>query len=271
MFVSAIVSLGAIGLFFGLVLAVASQVFYVEKDPKIEAISEFLPAANCGACGYPGCGAFAEAVAKGEVGISDCAPGGNEVASKIADVLGVSAVESTEEYVAEVACMGGREYCDEQFVYHGINDCRAAMMYANGFKACDYGCLGLGTCVEVCNFDAITMGDNGIPIMDPDKCTGCNRCKNICPKNVIRMINTKTKHHVRCNSKDKGKVVKRACKIGCIGCGVCAKNCPEEAITIEENLAYIDSHICTNCGKCIEKCPRDCITDTLDFKTKALS
>lgn len=269
--VLAIISLGGIGLGFGLVLAFASQVFYVEKDPKIEAISDLLPSANCGACGYAGCNSFAESVVKGEASITDCTPGGDDVAAKIADILGVSAAaKSEEEYVAEVACMGGREYCEERFVYHGIEDCRAAMMYANGYKACDYGCLGLGTCERECVFGAIEMGENGIPIINPDKCTGCNRCVNICPKQVIRMINKETKFHVRCNNKDKGKIVKRICKIGCTGCKVCAKNCPEDAITVENNLSYIDSHKCTNCGTCMEKCPRDCITDTLDWPTKVM-
>ncbi len=268
--VSAIVSLGGIGLVFGIILAVASQIFYVEKDPKVEAIADMLPSANCGACGYPGCNKFAEELVSGDAGITDCAPGGDELAGQIADLLGVSAAKSEEEYVAEVLCMGGREYCEEQFIYHGIEDCRAAMMYANGFKACDYGCLGLGTCKEECLFGAIEMGDNGIPIVNPEKCTGCNRCVNVCPKDVIRMINKKTKFHVRCNNQDKGKIARKVCKVGCIGCKKCAKNCPEEAITVENNLAYIDSHKCTNCGQCKDECPRDCITDTLDWPSKAL-
>ncbi len=263
--VGPVLSLGAIGLFFGLALAYASQKFAVDTDPKVEAIEEILPGANCGACGYPGCGAFAEAVANGETSIDGCTPGGEATANNIADILGVSHDASQEKYIAEVVCLGGREHCKEQFDYNGIQDCRAAMMYENGFKACEYGCIGLGTCERVCPFDAITMQDNGLPHIDPELCKGCNRCKNICPKQVIRMINENTRHHVRCNSLDKGKVVRKVCEVGCIGCGVCAKVCPVDAITIENNLAYIDSHECINCGKCKEKCPRDCITSSLEY------
>ncbi|OWZ83901.1 RnfABCDGE type electron transport complex subunit B [Natranaerobius trueperi] len=262
-----VLGLGALGLFFGFALAFASQKFAAETDPKVEAITESLPGANCGACGYPGCSAFAEAVAKGETSVDGCTPGGKTTAQEIAEILGVSHDESEESYVAEVACLGGRDHCKEQFDYDGVQDCRAAMMYSNGFKACEYGCLGLGTCEEVCPFDAIEMQDNGIPYIDPEKCKGCNKCVNICPKQVIRMINTKTEHHVRCNSLDKGKVVKKVCEVGCIGCGICAKLCPVDAITIENNLASIDSHECINCGKCKEKCPQDCITSDLEYTT----
>ncbi len=263
-----ILSLGGLGLFFGLVLAYASIKFEVETDPKIEAIEDSLPSANCGACGYPGCGAFAEAVANGETPIDGCTPGGEQTAQTIANILGVSHGESAEKYVAEVVCLGGKEHCKEQFEYDGVQDCRAAMLYANGFKACDYGCLGLGTCEKICPFDAIEMQNNGIPHIDPDKCTGCNKCANTCPKQVIRMVNANTTYHVRCSSKDKAKTVKKVCEVGCIGCGLCAKACPVNAVTIENNLAYIDSHECINCGKCQKQCPQDCITSNLEYTTK---
>lgn len=261
-----VISLGIMALFFGIILAYASQKLAVEKDPRIEAIEETLPAANCGACGYPGCAAFAEAVLKGEAPVDGCTPGGESTANEIASILGVNHEQSEEDtYVAEVTCLGSKENCKELFEYDGIKDCKAAMMYANGFKACPYGCLGLGTCERICPFNAITMMDNGLPHIDPEKCQGCNRCANECPRQVIRMINANTKHHVRCSSKAPGKEVRKVCAVGCIACGVCAKVCPVDAITIEENLASIDSHTCINCGKCAEKCPQGCITADLEY------
>lgn len=254
-----ILGLGAMGLVFGGVLGVAANKLAVEVDPRVETIDEFLPGANCGACGYAGCSQFAEKVASGEAPVNGCLAGGADLVVQIAEVLGVSSPSAEERLVAFVACLGDDSKAASKFDYHGVPDCKAAMMYGGGFKSCQFGCLGLGTCEKVCPFEAITMGENGFPVIDNDKCTGCSKCKNTCPKKVIRMGNADAYHTVKCNSTEKGKAVKAVCDIGCIGCGICRKNCPADAIELENSLAKIDSNLCNNCGTCVEKCPRDTI------------
>jgi Na+-translocating ferredoxin:NAD+ oxidoreductase RNF subunit RnfB len=255
----AIVSLGTLGLLFGGALAFASKKFAVEVDPRVEMVAEALPGANCGACGYPGCNKFAEEVVAGNAPLGGCPPGGSKTTGRIAEILGQVVPEAADRLVAQLVCLGDCNVAREKFIYHGIPDCKAAMMFNEGNKACRFGCLGLGTCARVCPFDAITMSEHGLPIIDIDKCTGCIKCKNVCPKQVLDMINARTFHYVHCKSTDRGKQVREVCDRGCIGCGICVKNCPEKAIRLESNLAIIDSYICINCGKCVEVCPRDTI------------
>ncbi|MBS4022959.1 MAG: RnfABCDGE type electron transport complex subunit B [Dethiobacter sp.] len=255
----AIISLGGLGIIFGALLAYASQKFAVEVDPRIEMVQEALVGANCGACGYPGCAKFAEEVVAGNAPVSGCTPGGSATAAKIAELLGQETPAAEARIVAQPVCLGGCSVAKDKSVYDGYRDCKAVLMFGGGNKACQYGCLGLGTCARVCPFDAITMSEDGLPIVDIDKCTGCAKCKNACPRQVIDMVNAKTYHYVRCKSQDKGKQVRSVCERGCIACGICVKNCPENAIRMENNLAVIDSYICTNCGKCVESCPRNTI------------
>ncbi|MTI95593.1 MAG: RnfABCDGE type electron transport complex subunit B [Firmicutes bacterium] len=254
-----ILGLGGLGLFFGIVLVVANIVFSVEQDSRVEDILEVLPGVNCGACGYPGCSAFAEAVASGEAPVNGCPVGRQKVADEISRIMNVSVGHEDERYVAKLACRGTDEVAKTKMVYYGIQDCRAAARIDGGDKACPYGCLGLGSCIEVCPFDAISTGQDGLPVFDELKCTGCNRCKSICPKDVIRMEPSGAYVDIACNSRDKGKAVLQVCKVGCIACSKCVKTCPVDAISMRDNLAVIDHHECTNCEACIDACPTNSI------------
>ncbi|MCR3921790.1 MAG: RnfABCDGE type electron transport complex subunit B [Firmicutes bacterium] len=259
MIIPAVVSLGGLGLVFGGMLAFASQKFAVEIDPKIEMVQEILVGANCGACGYAGCAQFAEEVVAGRAPLNGCTPGGAKVAAKIADLFGAESPEAEARHVAQLTCVGDCNTAKSKHTYDGVKDCKAALMFGGGPTACEYGCIGLGNCVTVCPVDAITMGKNGLPIIDTNACISCGKCKNECPRHVIELVNAKGVHHVRCKSQDKGKQVRGVCDRGCIACKLCVKNCPVDAIHMEGNVAVIDSYICTNCGTCVEVCPQKTI------------
>jgi len=256
----ALAVLAVLGAIFGAILAFASKVFAVEKDPREEAIAGCLPGANCGGCGFPGCGGYAAAVVKGEAPVNACAAGGEAVAAKIAEIMGVSAGESVKK-VAVVHCSGGG--ADKaKYEYIGVHDClAAAKLPGGGPLACAYGCLGMGTCEKVCPFDAIHVVD-GVAKVDEDKCKACNKCVDVCPRHIIALEPYKTKRHVSipCSSKAKGPAVTKVCADGCIGCSMCAKACPKEAINMVDNLAVIDYDKCIGCGLCAQKCPRHLIT-----------
>ncbi|NLJ78755.1 MAG: RnfABCDGE type electron transport complex subunit B [Tissierellia bacterium] len=245
--------LGGLGLLFGIGLSMASQVFHVESDPKVDKIRAALPGVNCGACGYPGCEGLAVGIADGEASVTACSVGGSMVAERIASIMGVAAGE-VEKQVAVVLCQGDCEHAEDRYIYHGIEDCRAEDALAGGSKACTYGCLGCGTCQDVCDFDAISIVD-GIAIIDREKCTGCELCVAICPKKLIEMVPYEQDVIVKCKSEEAGRFVRRKCTVGCIGCSICVKNCPDDAFIFENLLARIDYDKCTNCGICVEKCP----------------
>jgi len=253
-----LVSLGGMGLVFGAGLAFASKKFAIETDPKVEEIREVLPGANCGGCGYPGCDGFAAAAAAGEAPVSGCPVGGAAVAEKIAAILGVSS-PTVEPKVARVRCQGDCNNAVNKYEYDGIQDCVAAAMLADGPKGCKYGCLGLGTCVRACPFDAIHINENGIAVVDRDKCTACGKCVVACPKKLIELIPRSSQVQVLCISQDKGKDVRANCKVGCIGCQICVKACQFDAIDFKNNLAKINYDKCVNCMVCAEKCPTKAI------------
>jgi electron transport complex protein RnfB len=255
---AAIGALGGIAFFSAFGLGIASRFFYVEIDPKIKEVQESLPGANCGGCGFPGCAGFAEAVVAGKADVSGCVAGGPSVAQEIGRVLGLE-VKAGPKKIARVFCRGGINHALEKFEYFGVKDCRAAQLLAGGPKACTYGCLGFGTCIKVCPFGAITMGQDHIPIIDPHKCTSCGKCVAICPRQIIQLTLDSQRFFVLCSSHDKGKSVKEACKIGCIACQLCVKKCPDKAVYMEDLLAIIDSQKCTSCGICWEKCPQKII------------
>ena len=256
--VYAIGVLGILGAIFGVVLAVASKVFAVETDERLEPMIEALPGANCGGCGYSGCAAYAQAVIEGKAKIGLCASGGNESAQAMAKIMGVEA-EAVERKVAMVMCRGLN--VKHKGEYDGIQDCIAASKVAGkGPLACEFGCLGYGTCLKACKYGALSL-KNGRAHIDADKCVGCMSCVEVCPRHVIAPVPYEADIVVACNSHAKGGTVSKACDIGCLGCGKCEKTCPNDAIKVTNNLARIDYSKCVSCGLCAEVCPRHLIAD----------
>ena len=249
---------GGVGLFIGVFLGVSGKAFAVEVDEREEAILGVLPGNNCGGCGYAGCSGLAAAIVKGEAETSGCPVGGATVAALIGEIMG----QETEEQIrmtAFVKCAGTCEKANRDYTYYGVEDCKFMSFVQNGGpKSCNYGCLGYGSCVKACPFDAIHVID-GIAVVDKEACKACGKCIDTCPKNLIELVPYEQKHLVQCSSKDKGKQVMSVCKAGCIGCKMCEKVCPSEAITVKDNLAHINPEKCTNCGLCAEKCPKKII------------
>ena len=256
---AAILSLGGIGLVAATALGVAAKKFAVEVDPRELAISEVLPGANCGACGLPGCSSFAKAVVAGSIVPNLCIPGGNETTEAIADILGIEAV-TVEPRVALVTCQGDNLRATNKYRYLGLQDCNAAQKLADGPKNCPGGCLGLGSCERVCPFGAIEMTAEKLAVINRDKCTGCEKCVAVCPRQVIRMVPLKATVHVLCNSHDKGALVRKYCQVGCIGCHICKKTVPE-AYQVKDFLASVEYQQDSDAVEAIDKCPTKCIRD----------
>lgn len=257
-----IIVMGLVGLVFGIILAVANKKLSIETNPLIHLVEEILPKGQCGACGYAGCLSYAEAVVLNpDVAPNLCVPGKEAVAKKVAELTGKTA-ETIEPRFAHVKCSGGRDTAVMSFKYSGIQDCTAANLTQAGPKGCKYGCIGFGTCVRSCPFGALTMGENGLPVVDPQKCTGCGACEAACPKKVIEMLPADAPVKVNCNSKDKGAAARKLCSAACLGCGICVKSCSYGAIKLENNLATLDPKICIEkCREvtCVAKCPTKAI------------
>lgn len=252
--------IGCVGLFVGIFLGIAGIKFAVTVDPREEQVLAELPGNNCGGCGYAGCSGLAAAIAKGEAAVNACPVGGEAVGNKIAAIMGVEA-EAGNRQVAFVKCQGDCNKAHFDYEYKGVEDCSVmAFVPGGGPKTCNYGCLGYGSCVKACPFDAIHVVD-GIAVVDKESCKACGKCIAACPKNLIELVPYDSQIHVSCSSKDKGPVAMKACDVACIGCGICKKNCPSEAIEVENFIAKIDYSKCTNCGTCKEKCPKKAIVD----------
>ena len=271
---TAVLVLGATGLVLGLVLYAVSSKFKVEEDPRVGQITELLPGANCGGCGFPGCAAFAAACVKADSmdGLK-CSACKSEVMQQIAAITG-HVVEVGVEKIAVVRCNGSCANRPATGVYDGARSCAAAALMNGGATGCFYGCLGCGDCVKACKFDAIHMDpETGLPVVDQDKCTACGACAKACPRMIIELRNKNKldrRVYVSCVNKDKGPVAKKACEVGCIGCGKCVKACPFEAITLENNLAYIDFEKCRLCRKCVDECPQHSIV-AVNFPPKKVA
>ncbi len=246
--------IGAIGVVIGILLGVASQIFEVETDEKEVLVRAELPGNNCGGCGYPGCDGLAAAIASGAAPVNACPVGGAPVAEKISAIMGVDSGAS-EKMVAFVKCRGTCDKTRVQYNYYGTDDCRSVeVVPGSGEKACPTGCLGYGSCVNACQFDAIHLVD-GVAVVDREKCVACGKCVVTCPQHLIELVPYKAQHRVQCSSHYRGKDVRDRCDVGCIGCSLCTKQCEFDAIHMDNNVAVIDYSKCTNCGKCAEKCP----------------
>lgn len=286
-----ILALGGIGFVLGAGLSYAARRFAVVQNPLVEEIAALLPGANCGGCGYPGCSGYADAVVLKGAPPNLCAPGGLAVAQKVGKLLGLEGVASVRK-VAFLHCAGSKDRAIDKYRYYGVEDCLMAVALGGGPKACEYGCMGFGSCVLECKFDALHMASDGLPAVDRIKCTGCGACVRICPKYLFSLLPNTTMIYLACSSREKGKAVKDVCTVGCIGCGICAKVTTGGAVTMVDNLpsvkyeespnlvlvhykcptkSYIDiapkrPHLtidprCKGHGKCTDVCPvKGCIT-----------
>lgn len=252
--------IGGVGILVGILLGRAGKVFHVEENETEKLVREALPGNNCGACGYPGCDGMARAIAAGEAPTNGCPVGGAPVAEKIGQIMGGGSEGPAEVRVAFVHCRGDCDRTGNAYNYVGPEVCTIAGNTPNGGpKKCRYGCLGYGECVSVCEFGAISL-QNGIAVVDPEKCVACGMCVKACPRRIISLVPKDKDHHIACSSKDRGLDVKKICSIGCLGCTMCVKKCPEGAIEMQGNLPVIDYSKCVNCGACASGCPAKSIS-----------
>ena len=251
-----------VGLLASCMLSFASKVFAVQEDPLFIDLRAELPGANCGGCGFAGCDDYAHALVDSpETSCTKCSVGGPAVAKKLAALMGQEAGD-LEKKIAFVMCNGTSDNAARLYDYEDMQSCKAAKQLFGGSKLCPYGCIGLGDCVEACQFDAIRIID-GVAVVGRDYCVSCGACAKACPQKLIKILPESAKVQVRCHNEQKGADAKKACSTACIGCGMCAKVCPKDAIQVENNLSVIDPAKCIKCGMCAAKCPTGAIQDVL--------
>lgn len=255
---TAFLALGGLSLILVLLLIWANKKFYVYEDPRIDKVEEMLPHANCGACGFPGCRPFAESLVSGQSLPGKCTVGSEEDRVKIAEYLGVS-LGSEQKKVARLACAGGSNVAVKRAEYHGIPTCQAASLVSGGGKGCFWGCLGYGDCMNVCDFDAITMNEHSLPVVDINKCTACGDCVEVCPKDLFSIQPISHRLWVNCKSLEAGDEVLDDCEVGCTACGKCVMDAPGDLITMINNLPTVDYSKMHNTQKPIDRCPTGAI------------
>lgn len=260
--------MSVLGLLFGALLGVTGRVFAVPSNPKVDALRECLPGANCGACGYPGCDGYAAAVADGKAAVGACAVGGAGCTAKMAEIMGVS-VDASVRMVAAVACQGYGDHCGVKN-YQGISDCLAAQLVNNGNKACQYACLGLGTCERACPFDAIHIDPvKKIAVVDQEKCQGCKMCVAACPQHVLSMQPENRVVQIGCHHPGKGNALKEKCDKACVGCEACVKACHFGAVEMVNGVPKIDYEKCVGCMACADACPTGAMTADIQARKEA--
>ena len=262
--------LSILGLLFGAGLGVADHFLKVPTNPKVAELREVLPGANCGACGYPGCDGYASAVGEGKAEIGLCAVGGPACAAKMAAIMGVESNGAGTKLVATVACQGYGEHCRPKSTYEGIQDCVAAALVNSGTKACQYACLGLGTCERACPFGAIKVDPvKKIAVVDQEKCQSCKKCVAACPQHVLSMQPIDRVVTVGCHNPEKGIALKENCDRACIGCSACEKACQFDAIQMVNNVPVIDYTKCVGCMACADACPTGAMQADFDSRLEA--
>ena len=256
--IGTLIVLGGTGLLFGFLLSFASLKLKPKEDPLLEKLKDALPGANCGGCGVSGCGQFAEELFANNIEITACPVGGDDLVKKLAALMGTEPSKLVKQ-IAFVKCVAGKSKTKSNYTYIGMRDCFAmAKLAGGGAKTCVHGCMGGGSCVQSCVFQAIKIVD-GIAEVSREKCVSCTKCVSSCPKNIIEMIPSDVRVQVGCNSTSSAKTVRECCDIGCIGCKICEKKCPHESIIMGKNLAGINYETCTSCMICADVCPRKCI------------
>jgi len=267
----AFLAVGILGGLLGVGLAFASKLLAVKKNEKLERIESVLPGLNCGACGYAGCSAYAEAVYNNEASLTLCAPGGHRTAAALAKEMGQELVEGAEKMVAQVHCRGGKEESTYEFDYKGIEDCTALHLLFGGDKTCKYSCLQLGSCIRVCPVDAISYDDEGKVWVDRDVCISCGKCIEVCPTGVMKFIPYSADYIVACNNTEKGAKVRKYCKVGCIACKLCERKTSMAGYEVTDNLSRIDYSAKGDRSMGAKVCPTKCIIPAVEETVEAKS